>query len=91
MLRIITASQRLQGIVVSGCYMISELAAAQGKHLLTGVHSTQHARNELVDSITLLHEGHQGGYSALIIPTTPEMREDQFLELLDSILKGHEV
>lgn len=58
---------------------------------LTCVHGTQHACDEFVDAVTFLHQRDQGGYSALVVSTTPEMREDQFLELLDPILKSHEV
>jgi hypothetical protein len=50
------------------------------------VHSAQHARNELVDAVALLHQGNQRCDTAFIVSDIPEVREDEFLELLNLIL-----
>ena len=55
------------------------------------MHSTQHTRDELVDAITLLHQRHQGADPALIVRTSPEMREDELLKTIDLILQRHEI
>lgn len=57
----------------------------------TCMHRAEHACNELVDAIALLHKRYQGRYPALIVPTAPEMREDKLLELLDFVLQGHQI
>lgn len=55
------------------------------------MHCSQHACNELVDTIALLHERYQRRNSALIVSTRLEMREDQLLETINLVLQGHEV
>lgn len=55
------------------------------------MHGAQHARDELVDAVTLLHQRHQRRYAALIIPNMSEVREDQLLELVDAVLQRHQV
>ena len=61
------------------------------RKILTSMHSPQHAGNELVDAIALLHEGDQRRNPALIIGSREEMREDQLLERINLVLKVREV
>lgn len=54
------------------------------------MHSSQHAGDELVDTIALLHKRDQCRDPALIVDSRQEMREDQLLERIDLVLQGHE-
>jgi hypothetical protein len=58
---------------------------------LTGVHGSQHAGNKLIDTIALLHKGHECRDSAFIVRAASEVGEDKLLEGVDLVLKGHEV
>lgn len=55
------------------------------------MHSSQHAGNELVNTITLLDQRHQRRDSALIVGTRLEVRKDKLLETVNLILQGHEI
>lgn len=55
------------------------------------MHGSEHAGDELVDTVALLNERYKGGDSALIVPHVAEVRENQLLELLDLVLQHHEV
>ena len=55
------------------------------------MHSTQHAGNEPVDSITFLDQGNKRGYPALVVNRMTEGREHELLERLDLVLQVHEV
>ena len=55
------------------------------------MHRAQHARDELVDSVALLHEGNKRRNTALVVPDISKVREYQLLELLDLILQLHQV
>ena len=55
------------------------------------MHCSQHASNELVDSIALLDQGHQCRDTAFIVSAGLEMREDQLLESINLVLQGHEI
>ena len=55
------------------------------------MHCTEHACDELVNSIALLDKWHQSSYSTLVVGATTEVREDQFLEGIDLVLKSHQV
>jgi hypothetical protein len=55
------------------------------------VHSSQHASNELVNTITFLHQGHQCGDPALIVSSGLEVGKDKLLEGINLILQGHEI
>lgn len=57
----------------------------------TCMHRPEHARDELVDAVTLLDQRHQGGDAALVIGTAPEMRENELLESIYLILKSHQI
>ena len=61
------------------------------REILTSMHSPQHAGNELVDTITLLHERDQGRDPAFVIGSREEMREDQLLERINLVLKVREI
>lgn len=54
------------------------------------MHSSQHAGDELVDTIAFLHQRDQRRDPTLIVGSRQEMREDQLLERIDLILQGHE-
>lgn len=49
----------------------------------------QHARQELVDTITLLYQRDQRRNPALIVHARPEMRKDKLLKKIDLVLKVH--
>lgn len=55
------------------------------------MHGAQHAGDELVNAVTLLHQWYKGRNPALVVAHISEMRENQFLKLLDLILQSHEV
>lgn len=55
------------------------------------MHSTQHAGDELVNSITLLYQRHNGRDSAFVIPNISEVGKYEFLKLFNLVLQGHEV
>jgi hypothetical protein len=55
------------------------------------MHGAQHAGNKLVYAIALLHQGHQRSNSTLVVGAAPEVRENELLERIDLILKGHQV
>lgn len=57
----------------------------------TGVHSTQHAGDELVDAITLLNQWRQGRYPALVVVAATKVRKDELLERVNLILQRHQV
>lgn len=59
--------------------------------MLTSVHSSQHAGNELVDTIALLHERDKRRDPALIIDSRQEVRENQLLERINLVLKVREI
>lgn len=61
----------------------------QGRPTL--VHSTQHAGNELIDTVALLDQRHQGRDATLVVTGTSEVGEDELLELLNLILQDHEI
>lgn len=55
------------------------------------MHSPQHAGDELVDAVALLHQRDQGGDATFVVGAGLEMREDQLLEGIDLILQCHEI
>jgi len=55
------------------------------------MHSSQHASDELVDAVALLHEGNQCSDSAFIVGAASEVRKDELLERVDLILQRHQV
>jgi hypothetical protein len=55
------------------------------------VHGSQHAGDELVDTITLLHKRDQCRDSTFIVCAGLEIREDEFLEGIDLILQSHKI
>lgn len=55
------------------------------------MHCSQHARNELVNSITLLHQRYQRRDSALIVSARLEMRENELLKRIDLVLQSHKI
>jgi hypothetical protein len=55
------------------------------------VHGAQHAGDELVNSITLLDQGHQTGDLALIVQPASKVSKNELLECLDLVLKIHKV
>lgn len=55
------------------------------------MHGSQHAGNELVDAITLLHKWHQCRDSTFIVRAGLEVREDELLEGIDLILQTHQI
>jgi len=95
MLSIVTASKGFKGFVITSS--LNRLAILRQRFQRdrnrghTCVHCAQHASNELVNTVTLLHKWHQGRNTALIVRTGLEMREDQLLETVDLVLQGHEI
>ena len=75
--------------------MLSVVALAQRSERVriigTAMHSAHHARDEAVDTPTLLHEWHKRRDPALIVGRVTEMREDKLLERVDLVLKTHEI
>lgn len=57
----------------------------------TCVHGSQHAGDELVDAITLLHKWHQCRDPTFIVRAGHEVREDELLEGIDLILQSHQI
>ena len=57
----------------------------------TCVHGTQHACDEFVNTVTFLHEWHEGGDPAFVVGAASEMGEYQLLKCVDLILQGHQV
>lgn len=55
------------------------------------MHSSQHARDKLVDAITLLNQRHKRRDAALVVTNVPEVRKDQLLKLLNLVLQSHQV
>lgn len=55
------------------------------------MHGAEHAGDELVDAVTLLHQRHESRYPALVVLATPEIGKDQLLECLDLVLQVHQV
>lgn len=55
------------------------------------MHSPQHAGDELVDAVALLHQRDQRRDATFIVGAGLEMREDQLLESIDLILQCHEI
>ena len=55
------------------------------------MHSPQHARNELVDPITLANEGYECGDSTFVVRANVEVGEDELLEGVDFVLELHKV
>ena len=55
------------------------------------MHGPHHACDKFIDSIALLNKWHQRGDSTFIVCSTTEMREYQFLEGIDLVLKRHEI
>ena len=58
---------------------------------LTLVHGAQHAGGKLVDGIALLHQRDQRRDPALVVRRWAEVGKDQLLELIDLVLKVHQV
>ena len=58
---------------------------------LTRVHGSQHACDELVDSIAFRDERNERRDTALVVRSGLEVREDELLEGIDLVLQGHEV
>jgi hypothetical protein len=50
------------------------------------MHSAQHARDKLVDTITLLYETYQRRYPAFVVASTLEVGEDKLLESINLVL-----
>lgn len=59
--------------------------------VLTGMHCTEHACDELIDAIALLYKRHEGRNAALVVVCASEVREDQLLELVYLVLQCHQV
>lgn len=55
------------------------------------MHGTQHAGNELVDSIALQDEGNQSRNTTLVVGAAAEVREYELLEGIDLVLQRHEI
>lgn len=55
------------------------------------MHSSQHACDKLVDTIALLDQRNKSRNSALVVRASSEMGENEFLEGVDLVLKGHEI
>jgi hypothetical protein len=55
------------------------------------MHGSQHACDETVDTVALLHQGNQSGDLALVIVTASEMHKDELLEGFDLVLECHQV
>lgn len=92
MLRIVTAAEGFQRIIIPGSYVASVMSRTSvrpGWH--TRVHRPEHAGDEFVDAMRLLNQRHQGRDATFVVRTRTEMGKDEFLERVDLILKGHEV
>lgn len=59
--------------------------------MLTAVKGAKHARDELVDSITLMYKRNQRRDSAFVIADIAKVRKDELLELLNLVLQDHEI
>jgi hypothetical protein len=55
------------------------------------MHCAQHASDEFVYAIALLHQGHQSSDPTFVVDAASEVRKDEFLESIDLILKCHQV
>lgn len=55
------------------------------------MHSSEHAGDELVNTITFRYERNQSRDSALVVADAAEVGEDQLLERVDLVLQSHEV
>lgn len=55
------------------------------------MHGPEHARDKLVDTITLGDERYQSRDAALVVSDAPEVGEDELLELVDLVLQVHQV
>lgn len=55
------------------------------------MHCSKHARDELVDTVALLHKRNESRDSAFIVANTSEVREDELLELINLVLQDHQV
>ena len=50
------------------------------------MHRSEHARDELVDAMRLLHKRHQGRYATFVVRAVAKVGEDEFLKGINLIL-----
>jgi hypothetical protein len=74
-LSIVTSAKRCEDFVVS-----------KGS-----VHGAQHAGDKLVDSVTLLDQGHQTRDLAFVVQPASKVSKNELLECLNLVLEIHEV
>ena len=55
------------------------------------MHCSQHASNELVNTIAFLYQRDECRDSAFVVRSTSKMRENELLEGIDLVLECHEI
>lgn len=83
MLSIVSGTKRVQNFRGFEFYASQGLGSSflrVSLRSLTSVHGTHHTCDESIDTVTLLDQGNQGRYTALIVVGASEMRENKLLE-----------